>query len=326
MMSLPLLFLAACGDKDTPATDDTAAVDTTCTGAPADCIDATRYVEDLEAFAILRPPGAEGWQAVQDACAGELERLGFAVERQDYGTGINVIGRQAGTASAPRTVIVSAHYDHLDDCVGADDNATGVAGVLEVARVLAGRSHSNDLVVACWDEEESGLIGSLAYAEEALLQGEDIAVAFSLEMIGYASDSPDTQTLPAGFEILFEDAASTVAANDNRGDFIALIADENAAPATTAFVEHAPSDLPVVLVELTTEMTTAAALSDLQRSDHASFWYAGYPAIMVTDTANFRYGGYHCRDGEDTIDRLDLDFAVDVVEATAESVLTVLEP
>lgn len=321
---LTLLTLLACGDKDV-STDDTAPADTTCTGAPADCVEATRYAEDLEAFAILRAPGTEGWQEVQDACAEELERLGFAVERQDYGTGINVIGRQEGTAAAPRTVVVSAHYDHLDDCVGADDNATGVAGVLEVARVLAGRSHANDLVVACWDEEESGLVGSLAYAGEASAQGEDIAVAFSLEMIGYTDDAVDSQTLPAGFDILFADAAAEVAANDSRGDFIALIADEGAAAATTAFSAGAPDGLPVVLVELTSEMTTSPALGDLQRSDHASFWYAGYPAIMVTDTANFRYGGYHCRDGEDTIDRLDLDFAVGVVQATAQSVLAVLE-
>ncbi len=324
MLSMLLSLLTACSDKTT-ATPDTADAEQPCTGAPADCVDAARYAADLEAFAVLRPPGSAGWQEVQDACADELTRLGFDVQRQDYGTGVNVIGRQAGTAESPRTVVLSAHYDHLDDCVGADDNATGVAGVLEVARVLAGRAHANDLVVACWDEEESGLIGSRAYADDAAQRGEDIAVAYSLEMIGYADDTPGSQTLPAGFDVLFADAAAEVAASDSRGDFIALIADERAAQATAAFAGSAPTDLPVILVELTVEMTTAAALSDLQRSDHASFWDAGYPAIMVTDTANFRYAGYHCRDGEDTVDRLDLDFAVGVVQAAAGSVLDVLQ-
>ena len=108
-----------------------------------------------------------------------------------------------------------------------------------------------------------------------------------------------------------------------RADFIAIIADEGAAPTTAAIIDASPASLDAVLLEVSTELLTNPALSDLQRSDHASFWSEGYSAIMVTDTANFRYSGYHCLDGDDdTIDRLNMTFATDVVEAIAVGVAT----
>ena len=93
--------------------------------------------------------------------------LGYTVEREAYGTGVNVIGVLDGTSAPAEQVVISAHYDSVANCPGADDNGSGVAGVLEAARVLSTSQHKRTLVVACWDEEEKGLIGSSAFVARA---------------------------------------------------------------------------------------------------------------------------------------------------------------
>ena len=89
------------------------------------CVEQKRYIADLESVAVLRPPGSEGWHDVQDMLAQRLEQLGYDVSRSDYGSGVNVIGRLPGTKAEEIEVILSAHYDHIPGCPGADDNASG---------------------------------------------------------------------------------------------------------------------------------------------------------------------------------------------------------
>jgi Zn-dependent M28 family amino/carboxypeptidase len=163
-----------------------------------------RLQSDVVLIAEPRPPGSTHWQAIQDLCADRFQQYGFEVERHQYATGVNVIGKRAGSTTPGEQVIISAHYDHIPDCPGADDNASGVAAVLETARVLAGAAFDRTLVLACWDEEEDGLIGSEAYATRAAQNNETIVSMVSLEMIGYRSDS-NSQTTPAGFNLLFAD-------------------------------------------------------------------------------------------------------------------------
>ena len=179
--------------------------------------------------------------------------------------------------------------------------------------------------MACWDEEELGLIGSDAYASRASAEGHEILAMFSLEMIAYKDDAPNSQELPFGFEAVFPEPTGKVIANDNRGDFIAVVYDTAFEDVAQAFEEHA-GDLPVVRIPLTPEQAASPFLGDLQRSDHAVFWRSGYPAAMVTDTANFRYGGYHCSDGPDAVSRLDTLFATDVVRATVAAAAHALVP
>jgi len=175
-----------------------------------------------------RDPGSSHWQEIQDLCADRLTSLGFTVERHAYATGVNVIGVRTGTSDPDHQVMVAAHYDHIPGCAGADDNASGVAGLLEAARVLSMASYPRTLVVACWDQEERGLIGSRAYAARAEAAGEIIDAHFDFEMIGYVSSEPDSQRFPAGFDVLFPDASAEVVANDSRADFVAVIGDPTA--------------------------------------------------------------------------------------------------
>lgn len=289
-------------------------------------VDGNRYETDLAAVAGVRNNGSAAWQAAQDLCASRLISLGFTVERQDYGTGVNVIGTLPGETDTQ--IIISAHYDAVPNCEAADDNASGVAGALEAARVLSTAHFERTLVVACWDEEERGLIGSSAYASRASAQDVDIAAMYSLEMIGYSSDEPNSQLLPVGFAALFPSQVAAVEANQFRGDFIALVADQSSFVMTKAFERYANSlGLPLIELTVVDILLFSPATGDLRRSDHAPFWEQGYPGIMLTDSANFRNLHYHCTGGPDTADRLDTDFAVKIIKsiagATAEQAVIV---
>ena len=289
------------------------------------CVRGADLMRDLVQVAMPRPPTSAHHDAVRDLCADRFAALGYTVERFAYGTGVNVIGVKPGLDPAAPRVLVSAHYDHIAGCPGADDNGSGVAGVLEVARVLSTGHFERPLVVACWDEEERGLIGSQAYVRRAQAAGEAIAVAYVFEMIGFRSSESNSQRLPTGLNLVFPRQATQIRENDNRGDFIALVADESARAATVALEGAAAAvTLPSISLILTAAQTRSTLYGDLQRSDHAPFWAAGYPAIQITDTAEFRNAHYHCRSGQDTVDTIDPGFLRQVVQATVGSVVPAL--
>ncbi|GMV39421.1 MAG: hypothetical protein AMXMBFR64_11370 [Myxococcales bacterium] len=285
--------------------------------ALAACVDQQKYVADLEAIEGHRPTESSHWQVVQDLCATRLEELGFQVERQAYGNGVNVIGTLLGKTQPDSTVLVGAHYDGQPGCPGADDNATGVAGALEVARVLSLAEHDRTLVVACWDEEERGTYGSSAWANQAGAEGRRIVMVFNYEMIGYFSSEPNTQTFPPGFGALFPEAEQTMIANDWRGDFIGLIADDSAQKHIDAMVKHAAvAGIHAEPVILKGGLKESALLSQLRRSDHRAFWDQDYPAVMITDTADFRNKNYHCQGGPDAVSTLDHASTARVIAGT----------
>lgn len=287
--------------------------------ALAACVDEDRYAADLSFVAAERVPGSEHWQAVQDHCAMVLEGLGFEVERHAYGTGVNVIGVLEGSDMPDRRVLIGAHYDHIADCPGADDNASGVAGVLEAARVLSRRALPRTLVAACWDEEERGLLGSTAYVTRELDAGRTFDVYYNFEMIGFTDPDAGSQRVPLGFDALFPDTTASLEAHGYRGDFIAVVADETAEEELALYLDHAYR-LHLRAEPLLLLSSLTRGLDDLRRSDHAPFWDRGIPAMMLTDTASFRYWPYHCIGGlVDTVDQLDTEFAARVVGATVAS-------
>ncbi len=241
---------------------------------------------------------------------------GLEVTLDAYGTGTNIIGTHPGRRE--QAIVISAHYDHVSGCSGADDNGSGVAAVLELTRVLHER-YERTLVFALWDEEEWGLLGSMAWAKEAQEAERDIAFVLSLDGIGYADKRPGSQRMPKGVNLLVPDVAQSMEANAMRGDFIAVVGDDGSEPFVKAFAEIAPTyDLRVETAVLNT--LKKLAFGDAQRSDHASFWLHGFPAVMLTDTANYRYGGYHCGDGDDAPERLDYPFLRSVTATLADAV------
>ena len=233
-----------------------------------------------------------------------------------------MIGRKPGSEAPSEEVLVSAHYDHLPVVrSGADDNASGVAAVLELARVAKNARFSRTLVLACWDQEELGLIGAAAYAQRARSRGDDIVVMYSLEMLGFRSSAPNSQRVPAGLDLLFPEQYAKLQQGGFVGDFPTIIPDTSAAE-TGHYVEaHGASiGLPTVYLEITSSLKSNPAAGDVRRSDHAAFWDADFPALMLTDTSEFRNDNYHCRNGRmDSVDTLDLDFLTLNVKASVGS-------
>jgi hypothetical protein len=147
----------------------------------------------------------------------------------------------------------------------------------------------------------------------------------SLEMIGYKSDAPNSQKIPTGFDVLFPQQHAAVAANEFRGDFVSLVGLDTVSALSDAFVMRAKQGgLPSSLITLTREMATNPLLSDLSRSDHAAFWLSGFPSLLVTDSSNFRYAQYHCRNGDDVPGLLSFAFLTDVTRASVAAHLDVL--
>lgn len=197
-------------------------------------------------------------------------------------------------------ILIAAHYDAVPGTSGADDNATGVAVLLELARMFATQPAKYPLRLVAFDMEEYGLVGSTDYAAKLKQEKQPLRLMISLEMLGYCDSTPGSQNYPPPLERFYP----------NKGDFIALIGNLLTLPdlisiSRTIRQSGTPSEwLPVP--------NRGLIVSDTRRSDHAPFWDAGYPAIMVTDTANMRNPHYH--KPSDTIATLNLDFLTGVCQ------------
>jgi Zn-dependent M28 family amino/carboxypeptidase len=205
-----------------------------------------------------------------------------------------------------------AHYDTVAGSPGADDNASGVAVMLEVARLMACFTFERTLhfIAVSLEENEnpddpdSGTRGSQALAAHARENGWNIAGVIVLESVGYAGEAV-VQSIPAGIPISIPEV----------GNFIAVVGNEQSQELLQGFaqaVERYQPDLPQVAL---TVPGNGEMLPDSRRSDHASFWDEGFKAIMLTDTTNFRSPHYHRP--TDTLDTINLEFAAKVCCAAA---------
>jgi Zn-dependent M28 family amino/carboxypeptidase len=290
----------------------------------AACVDEARWTSDVDRIVGARPPGSTHHREVQGLCGDTLAALGYTVELERFATGVNVIGTLAG-ATEDR-VVVGAHYDHIPGCAGADDNASGVAGILEVARVVSGHRFQRTLVVACFDDEESGLVGSNAWVAAHAAEA-PIAVAFVFDAIAVRRTEPGTQQVPPGFELIFPAEVERLREREQRGDFIAILTDTPAREHGERIAAGAAAiGLPTTVLSLDRLWLHVPVAIDLRRSDHAAFWDAGVPAVLVSDTAEFRTPTYHCRGAADDRATLDPAFARAVVAATTTAIVHALQP
>lgn len=238
--------------------------------------------------------------------AGEFEAYGYRVELEEYPvlgqTAKNIIARKVGTGKPDEVIIVGAHYDTCYN-PGADDNASAVAGLLELARSFAGEETGRTIKFIAFANEEppffkSEKMGSRVYAENARARGEKIEAALILEMIGYYSNEPNSQKYPPLFGLFFP----------NRADFICVVGSLRfrslVKKVGSIFREH--SDFPIETV------AAPSFVPGIDFSDHWSFWREDYPAVMITDTAFYRYAHYH--QPTDTYEKLDYESMAAVVE------------
>jgi len=227
-----------------------------------------------------------------------LRDSGYEVKSQEYVVQMrkvrNLIAEIPGSARAKEIVVVGAHYDTVYDCPGADDNSSGVAALLDLARLLKGSHPARTVRFVAFVNEEppwfkTDDMGSLVYAEQAHKLNENIVAAISIETIGMYSDAEGSQRYPAGFKSLYPSKGNFIAFIGNLGSR-GLVRDAvHSFRASTKF----PSEGSAV----------PAAVPGVGWSDHWAFWEQGYPAIMVTDTAIFRNPNYHQpTDQPDTLD------------------------
>lgn len=195
-------------------------------------------------------------------------------------------------------ILIGAHYDAVPGTPGADDNATGVAVLLELARTFAEEPGKYPIRLVAFDMEEYGLLGSKQYASELKQQGQQLRLMLSLEMLGYCDATPGSQHYPVGLERFYP----------NHGDFIALIGNLLTIPDLIRLSRSIRTlGMPCEWLPVPNR---GVIVPDTRRSDHAPFWDKGYRAMMVTDTANMRNPHYH--KPSDRIDTLNLDFLTGV--------------
>lgn len=205
----------------------------------------------------------------------------------------NIEATLHGTSRAEEIVVLGAHYDTVPQCPGANDNGTGVAALLELSQRFARRPHARTLKFLAFVNEEPPFfqtpeMGSAVYANAAKARGDRIVAMLSLETMGYYSDVPGSQRYPLPLGGMYPDTGNFIGLVSNLWSARLLLRARRAFRQRTRFPLQSAA-LP-------------SAVPGVGWSDHWSFWEAGYPALMVTDTAPFRYPWYHT--AEDTPDRI----------------------
>jgi Zn-dependent M28 family amino/carboxypeptidase len=239
-----------------------------------------------------------------DYIESRLARFGYAPVRQNYtayGRSVsNIIVEKRGPR--PETVVIGAHYDTVPGSPGADDNASAVAGLLELARLMVKNVCRLSLIFAAFVNEESpafgsDYMGSMQYAKRLKKEQRDIRFMISLEMIGYFRKDR-RQRYPVGLMRSFYPKTA---------DFIAVVGDFKSG----RHVHWLARCIQRFGGIKTVALAAPRHFGGIDRSDQLAFWHHGFKAVMVTDTANFRNPNYHRE--TDTMDTLDFDMSARVV-------------
>ena len=261
-----------------------------------------RLLADLQQ--LVRPRHARwdelGLMSVRSFVLEELQAHG-PVEQHCFGegadAGVNLILRLPGQRPELAPVLVAAHYDGPLGSPGADDNASGVAALLELARRWAQTPPKRPVWLVAFDQEEWGMVGSAALARELKSSGQRLHLMLSLEMLGYTAEEQDYPV--AAMRRLY----------GSRGDFIALVANTGAAALLPGLSRGMGAHVKTKVLPVPFK---GRQLPDVRLSDHSPFWDEGYNAVMVTDTSFMRNPHYHRP--SDTIETLDLAFLQAVID------------
>ena len=240
----------------------------------------------------------ENLTAAAEYISRTFREMGYAVREQgfevDGKTVKNLEAELRGETRPEEIVVFGAHYDSVEGCPGANDNASGVAALLALARLARQQRYARTLRFVAFVNEEPPYfltrhMGSRAYARESAGRGDRIAAMLSLETIGYYSEAKGSQFYPFPFRFFYPD----------RGNFIAFVANLSSRrlvrEVMATFRKHTafPSE----------GVAAPSLIPGVSWSDHWAFWQEGYPAVMVTDTAFYRYAQYHTpRDTPEMID------------------------
>jgi len=237
----------------------------------------------------------------------QLGQMGYTVVEQTYTVGgqplSNLEAQLVGSDRTAGAIVIGAHYDSVEGTVGANDNASGVAATLELARLLKASKLRRTVRFVFFVNEEppyfqTEQMGSLVYARQLRRDGVPVSAMISLETIGYYSDDKGSQLYPAVLSLFYP----------SRGNFIGFVGNSESRDLVRRSIRRFRES-----AQFPSEGVSApASWPGIEWSDHWSFWQQGWPAIMITDTAPFRYRYYHTV--FDTPDKVDFERMARVVD------------
>ena len=246
----------------------------------------------------------ERLEAAARTIESELKALGYEIRSQSFDSSAgrvrNLEAAIAGSKTA--TIVIGAHYDSAQGAPGANDNGSGTAALLELARLFRGWKPKHTVRLAFFVNEEppyfkGPAMGSKVYADELVPRARPIAAMFSLETLGYYSEHPGSQRYPFPLNLFYPE----------RGDFVAFVANL----ASRSLLHEAIGAFRSAASFPSDGVAAPAFIPGIDWSDHWSFWNHGVPAVMITDTAPYRYPHYHL--ASDTPDKLDYERLARVV-------------
>ncbi|NOT21946.1 MAG: M20/M25/M40 family metallo-hydrolase [Nitrospiraceae bacterium] len=214
-----------------------------------------------------------------------------------------------GTELPP--LLVGAHYDTVSGSPGADDNASGLVVLLEVASRLRAQPLARPVWLVAFTLEEQDRLGSQAFASRLKAEGRELVGAIILECVGFAKSAAGTQQAPPGVPVSVP----------TQGDFLAIVGNEASQPLVNRLEQEAQRHAASLKTLSLVVPGQGEAIPHTRRSDHASFWDTGYPAVVLTDTANFRNPHYHRE--TDTVDTLNLEFLSNVVATVTATAIQI---
>lgn len=261
-----------------------------------------RLLDHLTTLSRDRNPyfAQAGYFFVRQYIQSQLEQWGtvnlheFEVQGQTHVNYVLDLAPAEAKRQQTPPILIGAHYDAVPGSPGADDNATGVAVLLELARAFKESPPRSPVRLVAFDLEEYGLMGSRQYVATLKQQRQALRLMISLEMLGYRDETVGSQQYPPGLQYFYP----------NRGNFVGLIGNWPALwdlLRLSRVIRQAG-----VPCEWLPAGWRGQIVPDTRRSDHAPFWDEGYRALMVTDTANLRNPHYH--QPSDRLETLDLDF------------------
>ncbi len=270
--------------------------------------------EDIGPRSLYTP---DKLKATSDYIRQFWEEAGYQVNAQTYKVGNvlceNLAVEIPGKSTPDEIVLVGAHYDTVSLSPGANDNGSAVAALLEISRLFSETSTNRTLRFVAFANEEppffkTSSMGSLVYAKECRKRKDNIVAMVCLETIGYYRDEPKTQNYPFPLSFFYPD----------RGNFVAIVGNLQSKPLVQSFSRQflEESDFPVECA------APFGFITGVDWSDHWSFWKMGYQAIMLTDTALFRYPYYHSM--HDTADKLDYQNLARVTYGIYKALVTIL--
>ncbi|MBI4394765.1 MAG: M28 family peptidase [Candidatus Omnitrophica bacterium] len=240
-----------------------------------------------------------------------FQNLGYPTESDSFTfqgeTFENVIARKKGLKSEAK-IIIGAHFDSVPGTPGADDNASGVAAMLELARILADHPWNHTAEFIGFNIEEWNMIGSSDYVNRLKHNHISVHGMISLEMVGFATDVPRSQKMPAGFGFFYPSV----------GNFIGVVGNIRSWKFMNEF-KASMKETEGLGVESLLMPFNGLFLPATRWSDHSPFWDAGYPALLITDTSFYRNPHYH--GPTDAIETLNLDFMQKVTQALAQALI-----